>query len=170
MSPPIFEEFYNCSINTCKISKELEAERDEKLTAKSARIIEITKLYSDNIIKMHQEIQKETKNFLKDMKNWKHYDEINIYNDCIKKNCKAYLIHFFKNFVPVVEQYITILKNGLKDKELNDYKKKMLQESLKKLNKVLKRIKNIDNWTNKEFDKQLYSFFTVKDIKLLLVL
>jgi hypothetical protein len=164
MNKEIFQEYYNCSIESCKISKELEKELDEKVTAKLAKIEEIKKKHSDNFMKMYKEMNKVSKVFLKDMKKWDNYKEINVHNDCIKKNCKVFLIHFLKKSIPLFEQQIKFFKVFLNIKTLSADKKQLFTITIKKIQQALKSIEKIDTWTDKKFDTVLYNLFTVKDI------
>ena len=164
MNKEIFQKYYNCSIESCKISKELQEELDEKVNAKLAKIEEIKKTHSDNFMNMYKEMKKLSEHFLKDMKKWKNYKEINLHNDCIKKNCKVFLIHFLKQTVPIFEQQIKFFNIFLENGKLSADKKELFKITIKKINTALKSIKNIDKWTDKKFDKVLYNLFTIKDI------
>jgi len=164
MNKEIFQEYYKCSIESCKISKELQRELDEKIDAKLAKIEEIKKKHSDNVMKMYKEMKKVSGLFLKDMKKWKTYKEINIHNDCIKKNCKVFLIHFLKKCVPLFQQQIKFFKVFLNIKTLSADKKQLFNITIKQIETAIKSIEKIDTWTDKKFDKALYNLFTVKDI------
>jgi len=164
MNKENFQEFYKCSVESCKISKELQHELDEKLNAKLAKIEEIKKKHSNNVMKMYKEMKKVSEHFLKDMKKWNTYKEINIHNDCIKKNCKTFLIHFLKTCVPLFKQQIEFFKVFLNIKTLSADKKQLFTITIKKIEDAIKSIKKIDTWTDKKFDKILYNLFTIKDI------
>jgi hypothetical protein len=160
----IFKEYHKCYVETCKISKELQEELDEKVNEKLAKIEEIKKKHSDNFMSMYKEMVKVSGHFLKDMKKWKNYDEINIHNDCIKKNCKVFLIHFLKKTVPILQEQIKFFSVFLNIKTLSPDKKQLFKVTIRKLKSTIKSFENIDTWTDKKFDKILYNLFSVKDI------
>jgi hypothetical protein len=68
------------------------------------------------------------------MKKWDNYKEINIHNECIKNNCKVFLIHFIEKMVPVFEKQIEIFESILKNiTTLSADKIQILKMAIKKL-------------------------------------
>jgi len=164
-SSSIFDEYYKCSFSKCKVSKKLAKEQDDHVNAKLVKMEEIKKKYSNDVMKMYKELTKLSQSYLKDMKKWDNYKEINMHNECIKNNCKVFLIHFLKKMIPVFEQQIKIFKILSESKTLSSDKIEIFKLSIKKLEITVKSIKNIDKWSDKKFDKILYEFFSVKDVR-----
>jgi len=158
----VFQDFYNCSLTKCKISKALSNEYDKHLNAKLAKLEELKKEHSNDVMKMYKEVKKLTQSYLKDMKKWDNYKEINIHNECIKNNCKVFLIHFIEKMVPVFEKQIEIFESILKNITLSADEIQIFKMAIKKLKLNIKSIKNIHKWTDKKFDNTLYNFFAVK--------
>ena len=161
---PKYEKYYKCSMKKCKLSDELIKERDEKIDERLAKIEEMKRLHSHDIMRMYKELKAISDDYLKDMKKWKNYEEINIHKECIKKNCKTFLILFIKSCVPFLQEQIKFLSVLVNIKSLEDDKKELFKKAIEQINIKIKSIKNIKKWTDEQFDEVLYSLFTVKDI------
>lgn len=161
---PKYEEYYKCSMDNCKLSDELIKERDQKIDERLAKIEEMKRLHSHDIMRMYKELKAISDDYLKDMKKWENYKEINIHKKCIKENCKAFLIYFIKSCVPFLQEQVKFLSVLVNIKSLENDKKKLFKSAIRKINLKIKSIEKIDKWTDKQFDEVLYSLFTVKDI------
>jgi len=56
-------------------------------------------------------------------------ENIDIYNNCVKANCKTYLKEYLRSFIPFFERQIVSYNNYIKDKSLSKDEKIMLKKT-----------------------------------------
>ena len=149
---PILECLKKTECSKSKDFKLFEEEKKEKLLEKNKQFEELKRLYSDDFLKLFQEIKKIQYQFFMNVKDWKH---INVHNDCIKQNCKEKIIDFFRNTTEVFNKQAKDAKLKLKNENLT-FDQMQEYKDIIQLHKERKiKIKNINKWNNSQFDEVL---------------
>jgi predicted transglutaminase-like cysteine proteinase len=152
------DKFTKCSTDNCDPNKSLETLKLNIIQDKRDKLEKAYEL-SDPKQKF-KEIKKIQKEFLK---NIRKMENIDIYNSCVKANCKAYLIEFLRSFIPYFKRQIASYNTHIKDESLSESDKKKLKKIFKKDTYNLKKVQDIDNWTDKDFNVILNKLATIKN-------
>jgi hypothetical protein len=156
------DKFTKCSTNNCDTNKSFETLKLKIIQDKKDNLEKVNKLYTNNPEKRLKEIKKIKKEFLK---NINKMENIDIYNSCVKENCKAYLIDYLRSYIPFFERQIASYNNYIKDKTLSKDEKRMLKKFFKKDKSNFNKVKNIDNWTNEDFNIILNKLASIENPK-----
>jgi len=154
------DNFTKCSTDKCDPDKSLETLKLKIIQDKRDNLEKARELSDPK--KKFKEIKKIQKKFLE---NISKMENIDIYNSCVKANCKTYLKEYLRSYIPFFERQIVSYNNYIKDKSLSESDKKTLKKIFKKDKSNLKKVQNIDNWTDEDFNIILNKLATMENPK-----